>query len=402
MILEMVDIPYGAGSICADDAERIFPHDSKIYRVILTPARSTRRSLNRQIAYVIPSCKPTIQNATAALHHMPTLTVPFQHLVQRLRGLQLLQQSRCYTDGSYRNPTNPLHQLFRSAPPSHCGGAAVFMSSTADWRAHHIHAVQINDLIQLQPTSVYPAECISLVFAKYIHHSTDTTGEYYSDSQASRQALLSDTRTVAHRSCAFLLQAAKCMGGFDPNCLHYVPAHPERRLQNRADWQQDDWGNAIADAVAGQSNTIHDLATSLGTTITITSVSAIDILQALTQFVPYHLTSNGIPILDTPTEIANRQRHANYIATRDAEYHNNTPHWRNRSYAFAATISDQASSGVVRKASNAKRLYDKHLHGANVTKLNQPLPTDSTTHVHYAMQLIPVCMQHLHVRRPNW
>jgi len=276
---------------------------------------------------------------------------------------------RIYTDGSYAERDFDIHSVFDSDAVTRTASAGVaIIHDGPDWRSKPIYAIHIAHGDDIGARSAYTMEYLALAIALRLHSSTLGTTAVCTDSMAvlkrvrSRHARLGK----ADESHRMLLQSISTSLSNGATMPHWVPSHPERRKKNRDDWIQDDWGNYIADKIAGNSrrklNLIHD-------NIQWTSISALDAINSLPRSDEYYFGDmTGRPMaLFGLMEHVHRLRMERYVNTRDS-LRSGIPKWMDNTISFAASVFSDERGTVGQHAHTARVVWDKHWHGRNRAK----------------------------------
>jgi hypothetical protein len=163
-----------------------------------------------------------------------------------------------YTDGSYTQCGDVAERIFGSpgATPHKGGGAIVLIDPSVEWSSQPIVCIHLTDSHNaFTASSVLPYELASIIVAlvvgKYLSYNTSI----FTDSQSSMDTLMKPRRRVdSAREFYPLIAAGKAILKNHPSHLIKIKAHPERSQPNHRLWTRHQWGNVIADRVAGSQS----------------------------------------------------------------------------------------------------------------------------------------------------
>jgi len=216
------------------------------------------------------------------------------------------------------------------------------MDSSAQWRQRPIITLRIRDIQEIGCLSSYTPELLALTMAIWIKTASHLPSSIYTDSESSLDTIanrcnhLKSAKTSCHvllRRIDFLLQYSHCP-------LHHVTSHADKH-KNLQDLTYQEWGNFIADKVAG--NNFEELE-ELGLTLISTDIFARNVLPDIPCFNSWYwgdAAGTPLPLVPLSSQL-NDVRHQLYITDRD-NYRANLPqplpaYWHDNSLRFAAKV----------------------------------------------------------------
>ena len=167
-----------------------------------------------------------------------------------------------------------------------------------EWSSKPIVCIHLADSHNvLTASSVFPYELASITVALVVGEYLSYNTSIFTDSQSSIDTLMKPRRRVdSAREYYPLIAAGKAILKDNPTHLTKIAAHPERSQPNPCLWTRHQWGNVIADRVAGSQpirpappgwNPDH---------VTHVTVEASDVLLVCLPTWPLH----GYPVVLTP------------------------------------------------------------------------------------------------------
>ena len=290
-------------------------------------------------------------------------------------GVASLPTSYCprlFTDGAYDDSAT-ISAVFRPTTTIRHSSASVILKDCTDqWKRKPVLILHISNGAGINAPSAYTMEYIALAAAMKLQSRGITNTPIGSDA-ASIITALPQRRHKLRQITKDHIIPLQCID----DSLHigcptpvHVESHPERRKPgNRANWDNDDWGNFIADrAAAADYETLRDA----GIQLQVLEMSATtiynDLLSPLQWYIGY---KNGDPVLPNgPLAHIHDTRFLEYLKDRDVDRskRQEPAYWHDNSLLYCAKIFSMQKASVASVASKCRLIYDKHWHGRNRQK----------------------------------
>ena len=191
-------------------------------------------------------------NSSTPGSHLPTDHV-LQHL-EVIRDLPWSGPPLIYTDGSFAPTGGPLAGFCCPTETLHRGGGGIVLTDPSpNWTNGPVVCIHMEDMDNyLHAHSVFPYELGSIILALILSSLFDYTTQIHTDSKSSMDALLKPRKRVdSAREYYPLIAAGKSLLRSTGTVLRKIAAHPERTEPNHHRWSRHQWGNVLADRVAG-------------------------------------------------------------------------------------------------------------------------------------------------------
>jgi Ulp1 family protease len=311
---------------------------------------------------LVPSPRATVQ--------LPTTPVPWlQQAAQFCQEQGPEYKPRIYTDGSYMERDHDIHSVFDSDAITKTAAAGIaIIHDGPDWRDRPIYAIHVDHGADIGVRSAYTMEYLALAIAMRLQTPSMRASAVCTDSMAVLKRLRNGHTRLgrADESHRLLLQSIKSSLDCGATMPQWVPSHPERRKKDKATWTLDDWGNHIADNIAG--NARRSLS-SIHANIQWTRISAIDVINSLPRSDELYFGDiNGRPTaLYGLMDHVHRLRLERYLSTRDSQ-RGSVPKWMDNTITFAAAVFNAQHGTPGQYAHTARVIWDKHWHGRNRAK----------------------------------
>ena len=283
---------------------------------------------------------------------------------------------RFYTDGAYKEQSHDMHSVFDTeAVHRKSAAGVVIIHDGADWRERPIHALYIGRGADADAPSAFTMEYLALAAAMRMQ-CDDLRGTATCTDCSSVMKLVQNRRVHLGRadtSHHMLLQSINTSIGLGAVVPKWVPSHAERRNRDRTRWSMNDWGNWLADKVAGNQRNQLDI---IALNYDWHETTARHILRTMPRARElYYGDAGGSPIaLYGLMEHVHRTRLDRYLAQRD--YLRGSPKWLDNTMRFAATVFNEKRKSVSRYAHTARIIWDKHWHGGNRQKQDSLSPEE--------------------------
>ena len=276
---------------------------------------------------------------------------------------------RIYTDGSYTERDHDIHSVFDTDAVTKTASAGIaIVHDGEDWQDRPIYAIHVDHGADVGTRSAYTMEYLALAMAMRMQSDTLRATAVCTDSMAVLKRLRnSQTRLgQADESHRMLLQSINTSLMDGATMPQWVPSHPERRKKDQLTWTRDDWGNHIADKIAGNAKralrSLHD-------NVRWVRISAIDVINSLPRADEHYFGDvHGRPIaLFGLLDHVHRIRLDRYLTARDNQ-REGPPKWTDNTVTFAASVFNDSKCSVGQHAHAARIIWDKHWHGRNRAK----------------------------------
>ena len=276
---------------------------------------------------------------------------------------------RIYTDGAYVEKDHDMHSVFdKDAITKKSAAGLAIVHDGPDWQDRPIYALHIRHGADIGASSAYTMEYLALAVAMRIQGTHLRATATCTDSMTVMKIIRNRQEHIgkADLSHRILLQSIDNSIRAGAEMPRWVPSHAERRKKSILTWTLDDWGNSIADKVAGsQKTTLYEIHPDTRWH----SISALDVLQSLPRAQElYFGDANGRPAaLYGLMDHVHRLRLDRYLTTRDS-IRDGQPKWSDNTISMAASIYNGKRKSVGRYAHTARIIWDKHWHGRNRAK----------------------------------
>jgi hypothetical protein len=159
-----------------------------------------------------------------------------------------------YTDGSFSPQGGPLVAFCCPTEILHRGGGGiVLIDPSENWPDYPVVCIHLEDPENyLHARSVFPYELGSIILALTLSSHFGYGTHIYTDSKSSMDTLLKPRKKVdSAREYYPFIAAGKSLLRSTGTVLRKIAAHPERTEPNHHRWSRHQWGNVLADRVAG-------------------------------------------------------------------------------------------------------------------------------------------------------
>ena len=336
---------------------------------ILGPDSCTKTSVDRELLAIHPTDPPYLK---------PDLFIPTAPHYRAISDFcsDIPTPTDIYTDGSSKDLTDPFLSAFGFQTSIITTGALIFGPTLSDTNSP-IRVIQISDDLPT-PASNNLMELIMVTLALFLRANVfNEQPHIHTDSQVSINAIFRSLVKSEDVQYSFLLQTAALYQP-SPNHLHHVRAHTGNNDNHSL-------GNHIADRAAANDITYLDQFPNHK----ILHLHITDLLSLFSTQVGWFISyPNGQPLLSSIQQHIHNLNWNKYTSNRQHLY-DSIYRWSDLSIQFATKHWNFRSQSYCQNSRSQRILFDKHLHGRNMTKHDKdhhpcPLcnvPTDSQNHI---------------------
>ena len=277
-----------------------------------------------------------------------------------------------FTDGSYSEKTS-VESIFRPQLTQRSAhGSIVILDSSPHWRHRPIFTIRVRDIQDIGCLSSYTPELLALTMALWIKTASHIPATIYTDSESSLDTIANRRNHLksAKTSCHILLRRIDYLLQYCPCELLHVNSHADK-LKSLTDLSYAEWGNFIADKVAGDN--FADLE-DLGLSLVSTDIFARNVLPDIPCTNSWYWgDAAGTPLPLVPLSSQQHDvRHQLYITDRD-NYRAHLPqplpaYWYDNSLRFVAKVYELKHASSRGLSTKVRLIMSKGWHGGNRIK----------------------------------
>ena len=260
------------------------------------------------------------------------------------------------------------------------------MSNKPDWMDIGISTIRIEHGELLHTNSPYQMELLAIASALHLLHSTNRTATIWSDCLSAVTTINSMTSLSAMGASPNhpLFKTIFHILSNNPSIsIKWCKSHPDINKQH--DWTHQEWGNHLADLVAGGKPLPENLLNVNSSTALPATEVATDIQSSWFWSAP---SSNTLLLTDILND-ARDSRWENYQSNRDAphELADEEPLHLGSAMEFSAYLFNLPKLPITKRASAVRLIMDKHVQGRLYSKMAK---TDADK---LTFSLCPLCKQ---------